>query len=123
MFKVKWTGSYPNLCSGEWIISYNGTRLDIPEDDDDEYSWNGRASSDMNTNGIYSRWYFGNDWDEQTEEYEDGLECADWIVANQHWVDAMFDKYEIPKGFYTYHQLFKAIQENDWRSGSCGGCI
>ena len=121
MFKVEWSGSYPNLCSGEWAIFYNDVKLEIPMEGEEEYS--SRRQRDMGTAGEYSRWYFDENYSEKDETYYDGAECADWIVANQEWVDEMFDANEIPKGFFTYHQLYKAIQENDFRSGSCGGCI
>lgn len=121
MFKVEWSGGYPNLCSGEWTIFYNDIKLTIPVQDEDSYY--NRRTEDMGTAGEYSRWYFDENYSEETEYYQDGLECGDWIVDNKDWLDEMFDEHKIPKGFFTYHQLFKAIQEQDWRSGSCGGCI
>jgi hypothetical protein len=49
VFTVNWTGSYPNLCSGVWETTYNGESVLLPED---------KISSDMDTSGTYSSWYF-----------------------------------------------------------------
>lgn len=107
MFQVKWTGSYPCLCCGEWRILKNGIDVSqvIPND-----------ITEMNTYGIYQSWHFDDNWIEVFEDYEDGLECDDWIKANA-WIDKICDSYD------EKVELFKAIQEQDFRTGSCGGCI
>lgn len=68
--RVKWTGSYPNLCYGEWILIIDGEDKSnlIPEDLKDR---------PMNTFGIYSKWRFldRENWEVVLEEYEDGMEC------------------------------------------------
>lgn len=71
----------------------------------------------MNTNGVYSSWRFGNDWEVEWHNYEDGLECKDWIKENKKWLDGITtDKCE-------QEDIYYAFQLNDWRYGSCGGCI
>lgn len=113
MFTVKWTGGYPNLCSGDWIVEHDGKIVTLPED---------RVSESMGTFGTYSSWHF-EDWDDVWEDYEDGLGFEDWIVTNKNWVDKMFDEHGIKKSEKEYQDLFDSFQANDWRHGSCGGCI
>ena len=31
-FKVEWTGSYPCLCFGEWVVKYKEQELELPEE-------------------------------------------------------------------------------------------
>ena len=73
----------------------------------------------MYTKGIYSEWRiaFGTDKEEIWEDYESGLECDDWIKENKEWLDNITtDKCE-------QEDIYYAFQLNDWRYGSCGGCI
>lgn len=110
--RVKWTGSYPNLCYGEWILIIDGEDKSnlIPEDLKDR---------PMNTFGIYSKWRFldRENWEVVWEEYEDGMECNEWIEDNKYWLDNISTDYDIQE------QLFYAFADCDWRHGSCGGCI
>lgn len=105
-FTVEWTGSYPNLCSGEWKITYEGKPVKLSKE---------LAKDCMNTAGTYSSWHF-EDWSEVFEDYSDGLEFDEWIAANP-WVSA------ITKDKPEQMELYWKIQEKDWRHGSCGGCI
>lgn len=109
MFKVEWTGSYPCLCHGEWKIYKNGRDVSecIPQE---------KRGEPMNTYNEYSRWYFTDDWDEETEYYYDGLEVEDWI-ENNSWINKICDAKT------EKEELYKAINNEDWREGSCGGCI
>lgn len=108
MFEVEWTGSGFCLCCGEWIIKKNGVDVSnkIPVK---------MRENPMNTYGKYYRWYFNN-WIEEWETYEDGLVCDDWISANS-WIDEICDNYD------ECVLLFNAINAEDWRYSSCGGCI
>lgn len=109
MVEAKWSGSYPCLCFGEWTLKVNGKDVSkkIPED---------LRNSSMNTYGTYQSWHFEN-WLEVFEDYTDGLECEEWIEANKEWLDNISTDISIQK------EIFYAISENDFRSGSCGGCI
>ena len=109
-FEVEWTGGWPCLCIGEWIIRKHGVDVSkyIPE--------HLRCSS-MNTTGTYSEWYFDENYLEVFEDYEDGLELPEWIVDNDNWISQICDTVE------EKEELFEAIQSQDWRTGSCGGCI
>ena len=112
--KVEWTGSYPHLYFGEWIIKYGDLELDIPK----EYK-----HSHMNTYGEYSSWYFDESMCEQDEYYTDGLNFDEWINENRNWITDMFKNKDIEVTNELLSDLFYKIQECDWRDGSCGGCI
>ncbi|MCK9476551.1 MAG: hypothetical protein M0R46_11560 [Candidatus Muirbacterium halophilum] len=117
--KVEWSGSYPNLCSGEWTIRINEMVIPIPEE---------RIGGSMGTSGEYSRWYFGENYEEHTEHYYDGddsewsnddnwLKYAIWCLSEYHSLRFIGDLDRL------YDRIYNEISENDWRSGSCGGCI
>lgn len=106
MFEVTWTGAYPNLCSGEWVILKNGVRVEIPAE---------FRNASMNTFGTYSTWHFEN-WEEVFEDYEDGLIFEEWIKVNS-WV------YTIATTEPEQRELYQKIADEDWRHNSCGGCI
>lgn len=109
MVEANWSGSYPCLCCGKWTLIVNGSDVSrlIPE---------GLRCSNMNTYKTYGEWSFEN-WSEVFEYYEDGLMCDDWIEENKYWLDVITNNSEIQK------EIFYAINEKDWRHGSCGGCI
>lgn len=104
--KVEWTGSYPCLCSGVWILKIDG------KDYSDLIPF---ITNPANTYGTYEEWHF-EDWLEVFEDYEDGLKEYEWIEENKTWLDKLPEDTD-------YHEVFKAFQEQDWRHGSCGGCI
>ena len=107
--KVEWTGKWPCLCYGEWKLYINGTDKSdlIPED---------LRQSEMGTYGTYSSWHFEN-WNEVFEDYQDGMDCDEWIEHNKCWLD------NISTDHIIQEQLFYEFQASDWRHGSCGGCI
>lgn len=107
--EANWSGSYPCLCFGTWTLHVNGKDVSnlIPKD---------LRESPMNTYGTYQSWHF-EDWMEVFEDYTDGLECEDWIEENNEWLSNITNDKEIKESIYY------AIQEKDFRTGSCGGCI
>lgn len=107
--KAKWSGSYPCLCVGEWTLKVDGKDVSkkIPED---------LRKSSMNTYGTYQSWHF-EDWLEVFEDYSDGLCCEEWIKENDYWLNEITDNRD------TKILIYNAINEQDFRSGSCGGCI
>lgn len=109
MVKAQWSGSYPCLCSGEWTLEVNG--VDVSNYIPDELRHN-----EMNTYGTYEEWHF-EDWLEVFEDYEDGLMCDEWIAENKNWLDVITDDINVQM------EIFYAISEEDFRHGSCGGCI
>ena len=107
--KAKWSGSYPALCHGKWSISVNGEDVSdlIPEE---------LKTSPMGTEGVYRHWRFKN-WEETNEAYVDGFDCPEWINENKYWLD------RITTDAKTQKEIFYAIQQEDFRYSSCGGCI
>ena len=107
--KVDWTGKWPCLCRGEWKLYIDGMDKSnlIPEN---------LRQSEMGTFGTYSSWHFEN-WVEVFEDYQDGMDCDDWIECNKYWLDGISTDQTIQE------QLFYEFQASDWRHGSCGGCI
>lgn len=110
MVEARWSGSYPTLCHGEWTLKIDGNDVSglIPKE---------LRHDEMNTYGTYETWYFDDDMMEVFEDYEDGLDCDEWIEENKYWLDTIAEDYD------TQVKIFKAINGQDWRRLSCGGCI
>lgn len=106
---AQWSGCYPCLCCGEWSLIINN--IDVSEFIPDDLRHNS-----MNTFGTYESWHF-EDWIEVFEDYEDGLEIDEWIEDNKYWL------YKITKDEEIIRKIYNAIQKEDFRTGSCGGCI
>jgi hypothetical protein len=111
---AEWSGSYPNLCSGHWSILVDGEKLPIPED---------REREPMNTAGVYQAWHFDEHWSEVFEDYQDGMYESEWIEENKGWIDAGLAQINKRFGYKEYCDLYEAIRKEDFRRGSCGGCI
>lgn len=118
MVVANYTGTYPNLCVGEWTLKVNGKDVSdkIPEE---LRSFRGASIhyeclNGMNTYGTYRDC---GQCEEDTTYYEDGLECNEWIEENAYWLDTITTDYNIQV------EIYQAINEHDWRKGSCGGCI
>lgn len=109
MVEARWSGSYPCLCFGEWTLKIDGKDVSkkIPED---------LRKSSMNTYGTYQSWHF-EDWMEVFEGYDDGLDCGEWIEENAYWLNTIAGDYSVQE------KIYHAINAEDFRSGSCGGCI
>lgn len=117
IYEAKWTGSYPNLCSGFWHLYENGKEIDLHEvgcpfvaGPDDYYDCH------AGTYGRYTSWHFEN-WFEAFEEYNDGLEECDWIEENKDWL------INISENEDDWHLIYDAFNVKDFRPGECGGCI
>ena len=107
--KAEWTGAWPCLCNGEWKLIVEGKDVShlIPED---------LKKYPMKTYGTYTSWHFEN-WQEVFEDYIDGMMCEQWIKKNKSWLR------KISKDPEIHIEIYNQIQANDWRPGSCGGCI
>jgi len=112
-FEAKWSGSYPNLCSGRWTITCNGKMLSLPVE---------LETSSMNTYIHYQSWHF-EDWQEVFVDEAGGQHFDDWVFENHYWIDKAFDELGIERVEENYQDLYTAIQASDWSGGSCGGCI
>lgn len=108
-YTTKWTGRYPVLCHGTWLLYKDRENISnlIPEDLQD---------APMGCAGIYQEWSFVNGWEVEWNAYHDGLNVTEWIKENEYWLKDIGPEEE-------YEDIFEAFQENDWRGGSCGGCI
>ena len=108
--EANWSGSYPCLCYGDWTLKVDDVDVSdkIPED---------LKSSSMHTYGTYQSWHFNDDCMEEFEDYEDGLDCENWIEENNYWLSNITQDEKVKQ------QIFYAIQDHDFRTGSCGGCI
>lgn len=133
-WQTKWTGDYPNLCSGNWILYKNGKELnvDIPFNKNIKikrlpFGYKGKYIEEngfykiligkpANTFGEYQEWYFNDDSLEEFKFYKDGLKCDEWCETHKEWLKTIAPESE-------WHSIFEAFQENDWRHDSCGGCI
>ena len=116
LIEVEWTGRYPNLCSGHWIISVNGKPLPVPRPNSED---------NMRTLKDYQTWRFNEDWSEEWEDYEDGMGFNMWSVANVEWIHDSLKQIDELDGFTLddLENLYYKINEKDWRHNSCGGCI
>lgn len=70
----------------------------------------------MGCSGIYQEWTFTNNWEVEWSTYHDGLDAEKWIKENEKWLKEIGPEED-------YEKIFEAFQKNDWRMGSCGGCI
>ena len=114
---VEWTGKYPTLCFGEWIIEIDGTR--IVDDTEDTI-----LKKNMYTFGEYSEWYFDDDYSEVWDYCIDGLKYDKWVqsepgkplveLIKRNGFDLTEDEIE---------ELYFKLQREDFRNNSCGGCI
>lgn len=108
--KADWTGKFPSLCYGEWKLFVCGE--DVSEKIPDRL-----RRTHMNTFGSYPQFHFEDGWNEVWESVVDGLEVSDWIASNNEWLSTITGSDE------TKRMIYYAIQEEDWRHCSCGGCI
>lgn len=108
--RAEWTGCGYTLCIGEWKLYVDGEDVTdkIPEE---------LRTEPMNTYKQYERWSFNHSYIEEWESYCGGLEQEEWIESNRYWLD------KITTDVAVQRQIFKAINEKDFRTCSCGGCI
>ncbi len=118
-FSTEWTGDYPCLCCGRWIFYYNDKEMKIPHTEEFEDI----MRENMNTRGVYRRWYFDDRYLEQFESYEDGLGFKEWYLKNKEWIEKLFKENNIPNTVENNIGFYKALQKSEWRHGSCVGCI
>jgi hypothetical protein len=107
-FTARWTAKGSSLCLGHWEIFYLGQQLEIDSE---------RNKNDMGTNAIYS-FVFPDD-----DIYAEGLAEDEWIIENKDWLTSLFTTYNIPSDETHLRLFYQAVNRDDWRCGSCGGCI
>ncbi len=107
-FCANWTSKGNTLCLGHWQIAYKGMPLILPQV---------QMEKDMGTKGIY------NFIDPDDELYLEGLGEDEWIIENIEWLTDVFLQANIPLEEENFRAFYQAVNKEDWRCGSCGGCI
>lgn len=107
-FYANWSSTGQTMCLGHWEITFCGSPIELPKE---------RHQEHMNTNGIY------NFVDPDDELYREGLEEGDWIIENADWLADVFIVHNIPLEEEMMRFFYQAVNLQDWRCGSCGGCI
>lgn len=105
---TKWSGEWPTLCYGHWTLYKNGEEVetDIPF-----------QNLDANTHGSYANWFYN--WElgeEDFEVYINGLNKDEWCSEYRDWLKTIAPESE-------WEAIYDAFTINDWRPGSCGGCL
>ena len=108
LFEVKWTGEYPALCGGEWIVKKDGV-------DASAYIPNRKRTEPMRAYGTFYQCLFDEDPSGCWTQVSDGLQFDEWVKENP-WIE------KICSDEKEKLDLYLAIQREDWRYGSCGGC-
>lgn len=106
-FSAKWSAQGHTLCLGHWRISYLGLPLALPTL---------RLENDMGTQANFSYFYPDDD------DYIEGLAFEDWLEENVDWLLTMFEQHHIPSEPHYFEWFYQAVNEQDWRCSSCGGC-
>jgi hypothetical protein len=107
-FTANWSAQGHTLCIGHWDITYQGLPLCLPDK---------QASNDMNTYGNFS-WMFPDD-----DIYIEGLPFEEWLDENVDWLLDVFERHQIPTEPENFEYFYNAVNQQDWRCSSCGGCI
>jgi hypothetical protein len=107
-FTAKWTATGNKLCLGKWRIAYLGKPLQLDPV---------RTEEDMGTYAIYSFIYPDDDI------FAEGLHEDEWIVENLDWLTHLFLAHDIPTDEKNFRLFYQAVNKQDWRCGSCGGCM
>lgn len=107
-FIARWSAAGHTLCLGHWQISYLDQAIVLPDK---------IANHDMNTRGNFS-WMFPDE-----AEFIEGLGFEDWLEDNVEWLSDVFIQHDIPLDAEHFLHFYQAVNSEDWRCSSCGGCI
>lgn len=113
---TEWSGRYPNLCSGKWSLYRDDVLLDV------DIPFNGESQFDSKpayTSGCWHSvgiYHEGDEWVEFDDEYRNGRERCEWCDEHRSWLQGIAPEQE-------WGDIYLAFAANDWRYGSCGGCI
>lgn len=105
--ECEWTGAWPCLCSGQWILFVDGVDMS------DTIPFQGEPAG---TFGEYASWHFDEDYLEVWDSYKSGRGCDEWCKEYAEWLGSIAPSEDWPI-------VFAAFSEYDWRHGECGGCI
>ena len=101
-FNASWSSKGNTLCLGHWDITYLGLPVVLPLE---------RRDKDREQIIFIILWI-------PKMSLED-----DWIVENIDWLSDVFIEHNIPLEEETMRAFYQAVNKEDWRCGSCGGCI
>ena len=107
-FTAKWSAEGHTLCLGKWHITYLGLPLTLPLK---------QAENDMGTLGNFSYLY------PDDEAYIEGKPLEEWVEDNIDWLMEVFEQHGIPLTSDLIEFFYQAVNDQDWRCSSCGGCI
>ncbi len=107
-FQTHWSQHGHNICLGHWDINYQGEPIQLPAE---------KQQQEMGTFGIYSYLY------PDDPDFAEGFEEQEWILQNLEWLIPMFEEHQLPVDEQHLSWFYQSINHQDWRCGSCGGCI
>ncbi|XOV79868.1 MAG: hypothetical protein ACFHVJ_02665 [Aestuariibacter sp.] len=107
-FTARWTAQGNTLCLGHWEISYQDTPLVLP---------NKIRENHMNTFGIFSFLF------PDEEDFAEGWLLEKWIEENFDWLEMLFQQHKVPLDEQHVQWFYESVNQQDWRCGSCGGCL
>ncbi len=106
-FKAKWSSQGHTLCLGHWQITFQGLPIILPTK---------QAENNMGTYGNFSYFYPDDD------TFIEGTPFEDWIELNIEWLLNVFERHQIPTEADYFAFFYQAVNTQDWRCSSCGGC-
>lgn len=107
-FSANWSAQGHSLCLGHWQITYLDLPLILPQP---------QAENDMGTRANFSYFYPDDD------DYIEGLAFEDWLEENVDWLLTVFEQHNIPTEAEYFVWFYQAVNAQDWRCSSCGGCM
>jgi len=107
-FHASWSEKGNMLCNGHWQISFQGLPFVLPST---------RERETMGTWGIYSFIY------DDDPDFAEGEKEEAWVVNNAEWLVPLFIEQDIPADPQHLSWFYQAVNKDDWRCGSCGGCL
>lgn len=109
MIEVQYTGKYPTLCRGKWIINIDGITVECDDS--------------MRTQKTYAGWAFTDTWKEHWAEYQDGIPIEEWVQNPPPNLIEPLNQAGITITPELLRELYPLINQHDFRPNSCGGCI
>jgi len=127
--KITWTGGAPCLCSGEWIFEFDGTTINLEEAKrkgfDDE-ALEEAFEMPLDTEGEFSFWYWpeGDDMIPEWETRKEGMPFFEWYHSpKKSLLEKIFEAFGVSLSPAEWARFYELAKEEDWRHGTCGGCI
>lgn len=107
-FKARWSAQGHTLCLGHWEITYLGLPIVLPQP---------YVEKDMGTRGNFSYLF------EDDDDFIEGEPFETWLDINIDWLLDVFEQHNIPTEAEYFEFFYQAVNAQDWRCSSCGGCM